>query len=37
VLITHDESIAQQADRIVRMRSGRVESDSPVASLQRSA
>jgi putative ABC transport system ATP-binding protein len=37
ILITHDESIASEADRVVRIRSGRIESDSPAAALQRSA
>jgi putative ABC transport system ATP-binding protein len=37
VLITHDESIAREANRVIRVRSGAVESDSPSAALQRSA
>jgi len=37
ILITHDESIAREADRVVRIRNGRIESDSPGSALQRSA
>jgi putative ABC transport system ATP-binding protein len=37
ILITHDESIASEANRVVRMRNGQIESDSPATALQRSA
>jgi putative ABC transport system ATP-binding protein len=37
VLITHDESVAREASRVVRIRSGRVESDSAMTAQQRSA
>jgi putative ABC transport system ATP-binding protein len=37
VLITHDESVAREANRVIRIRSGRVESDSALAAQQRSA
>jgi putative ABC transport system ATP-binding protein len=37
ILITHDESIARETDRVVRIRSGQIESDSPAAGMQRSA
>ncbi len=37
VLITHDEAVAREARRVVRIRAGTVESDSPAAALQRSA
>jgi ABC-type ATPase involved in cell division len=37
VLITHDESVAREAHRIVRLSNGKIESDTPVAPLQRSA
>jgi ABC-type lipoprotein export system ATPase subunit len=37
VLITHDESVAREAQRIVRLSNGKIESDTPVAPLQRSA
>ena len=37
VLITHDESLAKEASRVVRLRAGAIESDEPAAALQRSA
>jgi ABC-type lipoprotein export system ATPase subunit len=37
VLITHDESVASEAHRLVRIRDGRVESDSSNNAMQRSA
>jgi putative ABC transport system ATP-binding protein len=37
VLITHDESVARDANRVIRVRSGTVESDSAVTIQQRSA
>jgi putative ABC transport system ATP-binding protein len=37
ILITHDEAIASEANRVVRIRSGRIESDTPAAALKRSA
>jgi putative ABC transport system ATP-binding protein len=37
VLITHDEALAREAHRVVRIRGGAVESDSPTEALQRSA
>jgi ABC-type lipoprotein export system ATPase subunit len=37
VLITHDENLAREAHRVIRLRAGMVESDSPAETLQRSA
>jgi putative ABC transport system ATP-binding protein len=37
ILITHDEGIAREAGRVVRLRAGRIESDSPAAAFSRSA
>jgi ABC-type lipoprotein export system ATPase subunit len=37
VLITHDENLAREAQRVVRLRAGAVESDSPTETLLRSA
>ena len=37
VLITHDEALAGEAHRVVRMRAGAIESDSRADALQRSA
>jgi putative ABC transport system ATP-binding protein len=37
VLITHDESVAREANRVIRIRSGKVESDSAITVQQRSA
>jgi ABC-type lipoprotein export system ATPase subunit len=37
VLITHDEALAREAQRVIRLRAGAVESDVPTESLQRSA
>ena len=37
VLITHDENLAREAHRVVRLRAGTVESDSPAETLLRSA
>jgi ABC-type lipoprotein export system ATPase subunit len=37
VLITHDENLAREAHRVVRLRAGTVESDSPTETLLRSA
>ena len=37
VLITHDESLAREAHRVVRIRDGAIESDLPAETLQRSA
>jgi predicted ABC-type transport system involved in lysophospholipase L1 biosynthesis ATPase subunit len=37
VLITHDEQLAREAQRVVRLRAGAVESDSPTETLLRSA
>jgi ABC-type lipoprotein export system ATPase subunit len=37
VLITHDEALAREAHRVVRILSGTIESDSSSASMQRSA
>jgi ABC-type lipoprotein export system ATPase subunit len=37
VLITHDENLAGEAHRVVRLRAGAIESDSPTEALQRSA
>jgi ABC-type lipoprotein export system ATPase subunit len=37
VLITHDESVAREAHRLVRIRAGRVESDASNNTMQRSA
>jgi ABC-type lipoprotein export system ATPase subunit len=37
VLITHDEVLAREAHRVVRIRAGAIESDSAPATLQRSA
>jgi putative ABC transport system ATP-binding protein len=37
VLITHDESVAREANRVIRIRSGRIESDSALTAQQRSA
>jgi ABC-type lipoprotein export system ATPase subunit len=37
ILITHDEAIASEANRVVRIRSGQIESDTPAPALQRSA
>ena len=37
VLITHDESLAKEASRVVRLRAGAIESDEAAAALQRSA
>lgn len=37
VLITHDENLAREAHRVVRLRAGAVESDSPAETLLRSA
>jgi ABC-type lipoprotein export system ATPase subunit len=37
VLITHDEALAREANRVVRIRSGAIESDTSTTSLQRSA
>ena len=37
VLITHDENLAREAHRVVRLRAGTVESDSPAETLARSA
>ena len=37
VLITHDEAVAREAQRIVRLSRGKIESDEPVVSSQRSA
>jgi ABC-type lipoprotein export system ATPase subunit len=37
VLITHDENLAREAHRVIRLRAGTVESDSPTETLLRSA
>jgi ABC-type lipoprotein export system ATPase subunit len=37
VLITHDENLAREAHRVVRLRAGTIESDSPTETLLRSA
>jgi ABC-type lipoprotein export system ATPase subunit len=37
VLITHDEALARETRRVVRIRAGAIESDTPAAALQRSA
>ena len=37
VLITHDENLAREAHRVVRLRAGTVESDSPAETLLRRA
>jgi ABC-type lipoprotein export system ATPase subunit len=37
VLITHDESLAREANRVIRIRAGSIESDSGPQTLQRSA
>ncbi|HVQ13037.1 MAG TPA: ABC transporter ATP-binding protein [Vicinamibacterales bacterium] len=37
VLITHDEALAREAHRVVRIRAGTIESDSSTSTLQRSA
>ncbi len=37
VLITHDENVAREAHRVVRVKNGTIESDSGAAALQRSA
>jgi ABC-type lipoprotein export system ATPase subunit len=37
VLITHDEALAREANRVVRLRAGAIESDTSTATLQRSA
>jgi len=37
VLITHDENLAREAHRVIRLRAGAVESDSPTETLLRSA
>jgi len=37
VLITHDENLAREAHRVIRLRAGAVESDSPAETLLRSA
>jgi putative ABC transport system ATP-binding protein len=37
VLITHDEALASETQRVVRIRAGVIESDAPAAALQRSA
>jgi ABC-type lipoprotein export system ATPase subunit len=37
VLITHDEALAREANRVIRLRAGAIESDSGAQTLQRSA
>ena len=37
VLITHDEILARETHRVVRIRAGAIESDAPTETLQRSA
>jgi putative ABC transport system ATP-binding protein len=37
LLITHDEALAREANRVSRLRAGAIESDSGAQTLQRSA